>query len=57
VPPRKPTTKQVKLQKELKYELVELEITPGVIIEEDMLDTVGSLRYANHDLTDMKKFP
>jgi hypothetical protein len=37
VPPRKPTTKQVKLPKELKYELVEPEIPPRVIIEEDML--------------------
>jgi len=47
----------VKLQKELKYELVEPEIPLGVIIKDDMLNAVGSLRYANHDLTNMNKFP
>jgi hypothetical protein len=57
VPPRKPTTKQVKLPKETKYELVEPEIPPGVIIEGDMLGTIGNLKYADHDLEDVKKFP
>jgi hypothetical protein len=57
VPPRKPTTKQVKLPKEPKYELVEPEIPPGVIIEGDMLGTVGNMKFADHDLEDIKKFP
>jgi len=56
VPLKKPTTKQVKLPKELKYELLELEIPPGVIVEEDMLDAIGNLKYVDHDLTDIKKF-
>jgi hypothetical protein len=47
----------VNLQKEPKYELIEPEIPQGVIIEEYMLDDVGSLRYANHNLKDMNKFP
>jgi hypothetical protein len=37
VTPRKLTTKKVKLPKDSKYELVELEIPSGVIIEGDML--------------------
>jgi hypothetical protein len=41
---------------EVKYDLVKLEIPPGVIIEEDMLDAVGILRYAYHELTYMTKF-
>jgi hypothetical protein len=55
--PRKPSTKSVRLQKEAKYKLVEPKIPLGVIINEDMLGTVGSLRYVDHDITDMKKFP
>jgi hypothetical protein len=28
-----------------------------VIVEDDMLGIVGSLRYADHDLIDMRKLP
>jgi hypothetical protein len=56
IPPRKLTTKLVRLQKEAKYELVEPEIPPGVIIEEDMLGIMENLKYANHDLSNEKKF-
>jgi len=50
VPQKKSKTKQVKLPKELKYELVELDIPLRVIIEDDMLGAVGNMKYANHDL-------
>jgi hypothetical protein len=32
-------------------------IPPGVTVEGDMLGVIGSLRYSDHDLTDLKKFP
>ena len=55
MPPRK--LKHVKLPKEPKYELVEPKIPPRVIIEGDMLGAVGNLKFADHDLEDIKKFP
>jgi hypothetical protein len=45
------------LSKDAKYPLVEPEIPPGVIVEEDMLGLVPNLKYADHDITDEKKFP
>jgi hypothetical protein len=56
IPPRKMTVKPVRLQKEAKYELVEPEIPPGVIVEEDMLGAVENMKFADHDLSDEKKF-
>jgi hypothetical protein len=49
--------KLVHLQKEAKYPLVEPEIPLGVIVEEDMLGAVLSLKFTDHDLSDEKKFP
>jgi hypothetical protein len=57
VPPRNPTTKQVRLPKEPKYDLVTPMIPPGVTVEGDMLGAVGSLKFSDHDLADLKKFP
>jgi hypothetical protein len=28
-----------------------------VVIKEDMLEAIGSMKYVDHDLIDMKKFP
>ena len=56
VPPRKPTTKQVRLTKEPKYDLVTLVIQSGVTVEGDMLGAVGNLQFLDHDLANMKKF-
>jgi hypothetical protein len=56
VPPRKSTTKQVKLPNEPKYQLVKPEIPLGLIIEGDMLGAIGNMKYADHDLADIKKF-
>jgi hypothetical protein len=55
IPPRKDTN-PINLSKDAKYELVEPEIPPGVIVEEDMLGLILSLKYADHDITDKKKF-
>jgi hypothetical protein len=57
VPPMKLTTNQIKLPKEPKYELLKPEIPLGVIIEEDMLGAVGNLKFVDHDLENVKKFP
>jgi hypothetical protein len=56
IPPRKDTTKPVNLSKQTKYELVELEIPQGVIVEEVMLGLIPHLKYADHDITDENKF-
>jgi hypothetical protein len=56
VPPRKLIANQFRLQKEAKYDMVTLVIPPGVIVEGDMLGSIGNLSYSNHDLTDLKKF-
>jgi len=56
VPPRKPTTKHVRLPKEMKYDLVTLVIPPRVIVEGYMLGTLGSLWFSDHDLEYLKKF-
>jgi hypothetical protein len=53
----KSTGNQDKLPKELKYEIVEPEIPPGLIIEGDMSGTIENLNFADHDLVDIKKFP
>jgi hypothetical protein len=50
------TLKLVKLQKEEKYELMEPNIQPSVILEEDMLDVVENMKFADHELSDEKKF-
>jgi hypothetical protein len=47
----------VNLQKDTKYPLVEPEIPEGVIVEEDMLGLIPSLKYVDHDITDENKFP
>jgi len=57
LPPRKLTTKQIKLEKETKYDMVTPVIPPGVTIDGDMLGAIGNLRYADHDLVYLKKFP
>jgi hypothetical protein len=57
IPPRKSSTNLVNLQKEEKYDLVEPEIPPGVIVEGDMLGAIPSLKFTDHDLSDEKKFP
>jgi hypothetical protein len=57
VPPRKLTTKQIRLEKETKYDMVTPVIPPGVTIDGDMLGAIGNLRYADHDLVYLKKFP
>jgi hypothetical protein len=57
VPLRNPTTKQVTLQKEAKYDLVTSVIPPGVTVEGDMLGTVGSLRILDQNPANLKKFP
>jgi hypothetical protein len=57
VPPRKATTKKVNLPKDLKYELVKLEIPSRVIIEGDILDIVGNMNFVDHDLADVNNFP
>jgi len=57
VPPRKPTPKQVRLPMEPKYNLVTLVIPPEVTVEGDMLGTIGSLKFSDHDLAVLKKFP
>jgi hypothetical protein len=46
----------VKLQKEGKYELMEPEIPPDVIVEADMLGTVPNLKFEDHELSYQKKF-
>jgi hypothetical protein len=50
------TTKSVRLQKEEKYELVELKILPGVIVEEDIVGAMVNLKFSYHNLSDEKKF-
>jgi hypothetical protein len=57
IPPRNPSTKQVHLQKDAKYPLVEPPIPEGVIVEGDMLGLIPALKYADHDITDENKFP
>jgi hypothetical protein len=47
----------VKLQKEPKYELIKPETPQGVMVEQDNIDAVRSLRCADHDLKDVNKFP
>jgi hypothetical protein len=37
--------------------MVILVIPPKVTIKGDMLGAIGNLRYSDHDLTDLKKFP
>jgi hypothetical protein len=45
------------MPKEMKYDLFTSVIPLGVTIEGDMLGVVGSLRFSEHDMEDMKKFP
>jgi hypothetical protein len=56
IPPRKDTTKPINLSKDTKYELVEPEIPPGVIMEEDMLGLIPNLKYVDHDITMRRNF-
>jgi hypothetical protein len=56
VPPGMPKTKNVRLPKDMQYDLVTQTISPGVIKEGDMLGAVGSLRFPYHDLTDINNF-
>jgi hypothetical protein len=51
------TTKQVRLHNEEKYDMVTLVTPPGVTFEGDMFSEIGNLRYAYHDLIDLKNFP
>jgi hypothetical protein len=57
IPSRKPSTKQVHLQKDAKYFLWSHLIPEGVIVEGDMLGLIPTLKYVDHDITDEKKFP
>jgi hypothetical protein len=41
----------------VKYDMVTPVIPPGVTVEGDMLGAIGNLRYSDHDLEDLKKFP
>jgi hypothetical protein len=45
----------VHLQKDTNYELVELEIRKGVIVDGDMLGMMPQLNYVDHDTIDDKK--
>jgi hypothetical protein len=57
IPPRKRYKQsQSTCQKMLSTSLWSQEIPPGVIVEEDMLGLIPSLKYADHDITDEKKF-
>jgi hypothetical protein len=56
IPPKKYKTNPINLSKYSKCKLVEMEIPPGVIVEEDMLGLIPSLKYEDHDITDEKKF-
>jgi hypothetical protein len=56
ITPIKSSVKLVKLQKEENYEIMEPKIPPIVIVEGDILGAVSSLKFANHDLLDKKKF-
>jgi hypothetical protein len=57
VPPIKPTMEQVRLQKEDMYDMVTPMIPPGATIKGDILGAIGNLRYSDHDLEYLKKFP
>jgi hypothetical protein len=57
VPPRKSTIKQVRIQKETKYDMVTPMIPPSVTIEGELLHAIQKLRYSNHNLADLEKFP
>jgi hypothetical protein len=54
--PSKPTTRQVRLPKEMKYDLVTPMIPLGVTIEGVMLGVLGSLNFLDHVLIDIKNF-
>jgi hypothetical protein len=56
IPPRKPSTNLVNLQKEAKCDLVEPKIPSGVIVEGDMLRAIPSLKFVDHDLSEDNKF-
>jgi hypothetical protein len=56
IPPRKLSTKPVNLQKEVKYDLLEPKVLPGVITEGDMLGAIPSLKFIYHNLLKKKKF-
>ena len=57
IPSRKPSAKQVHLQKKARYPLVEPPIPEGVIVEGDMLGMIPALKYVDHEIKDEKKFP
>jgi len=56
VPPRKPTAKQVRLQKEANYDLVTPLIPPKVVVEKDMLGMAGNLIFSDQNLAYLKNF-
>jgi hypothetical protein len=56
VPP-KSVAKQVIIQKEVNYDMVTPMIPLRVTFEGDMLGLIGNLRYLDHDLEDLNKFP
>ena len=49
--PRNDTKKPINLLKDAKYDLVEPKILAGVIVEEDLLGLIPSLKYVDHDIT------
>jgi hypothetical protein len=57
IPPRKDDAPPVTLQKNPDYRLVTPDILEEVIIDKDMLGKVPQLKYADHDITDVAKFP
>jgi len=48
---------QVKLTADGKYLLATLKIPPGLIVEGDMLGNIATLKFADHNSIDEKKFP
>jgi hypothetical protein len=57
IPPRKDEGPPLTLQNTPDYTLVMPDIPEEVMIDEDMLGKVPQLKYVEHDITDVAKFP
>jgi hypothetical protein len=57
IPPRKDTTPQVWVAANGKYPVVTPEIPLAVIVKGDKLGKVATLKFVDHDITNMQKFP
>jgi hypothetical protein len=57
IPLRKDDAPPVTLQRNPDYRMVTPDILEEVIIDEDMLGKVPQLKYVDHDITDVVKFP